>query len=297
MGAVARLRLLLLLSWVNWIRHLQKYDQNQPTRTPMTSATNKSAFQDPGVVKYYGSDSALQPPEQRILEMLRPQLAEMSMLDIGVGTGRTTRFFAPLVKTYVGVDYAPAMVDECRARFDAENGSIQFSTADVRDLSEFADHSFDLVMFSYNGLDYIAHEERLVALREMARVARRGGIFVFSTHNLLALPALFARRDGLWRSPILALRHFVFQFRLRRQIPAGRLDALMSAPWAIVNDGAHDFRVETYYIRPSEQLRQLEAMFTDIVVFRLLANGEPLEHLSTIDTYRDPWVYFLCSVR
>ena len=35
------------------------------------------------------------------------------MLDIGVGTGRTTMHFAGLVKEYVGVDYSSALIQAC----------------------------------------------------------------------------------------------------------------------------------------------------------------------------------------
>ena len=78
---------------------------------------NCKTFNSDKVVKNYSGSVDLQKPEKTVLDLLRPELAGMRMLDLGVGTGRTTRHFAPLVKEYVGVDYAPAMVKYCQAHF------------------------------------------------------------------------------------------------------------------------------------------------------------------------------------
>jgi len=259
--------------------------------------SNRETFEHVDVVRYYGSDQSLQAPEQRILDLLRPQLAEMSMLDIGVGTGRTTAFFAPLVKRYLGVDYAAAMIERCQRRFAAQEGRLEFGVADVRDLSHFADKSFDLVMFSYNGLDYISHEDRLLGLGEMARVLRSGGTFVLSSHNILSLPALFDFGRGIQLHPIRTLEHLLAQFRLRRALPLSTLPQVMARPWAIVNDGSHEFRVKTYYILPSAQVKQLEPWFRDVQTFRLRGNGEQLPDFAAMDACTDPWIYFVCTRR
>jgi SAM-dependent methyltransferase len=263
----------------------------------VTPVSNQDTFGASEVVSYYGSDPALQPPEQRILDALRPQLGDMSMLDIGVGTGRTTKYFAPLVRRYVGVDYAPSMVAECERRFGVEPGKREFRTADARDLRDFAESSLDFVLFSYNGIDYISHEDRLRALAEIARVLRPGGTFVMSAHNILALPAAFDIWRGLSLHPLNSLRHLAFQFKLRRAIPSALRRELQTRPWAVVNDGAHEFRVETYYLRPSEQIRQLESAFRDIEAFRLRGGGERIADLSAVDTCTDSWIYFQCTRR
>ena len=39
------------------------------------------------------------------------------MLDIGVGTGRTSRYFASNFNQYHGIDYSSAMIDFCRKKF------------------------------------------------------------------------------------------------------------------------------------------------------------------------------------
>lgn len=263
----------------------------------MERISNHDTFDSSDVVSYYDRDPELQLPERRILDALRPQLGRMAMLDIGVGTGRTTEFFAPLVRSYVGVDYAAAMVEQCLHRFGSAPGTREFRIADASDLRDFADDSFDFVLFSYNGIDYIPHEDRLRALAEVARVARPGGTFVMSSHNLFGLPALFDVRSGVSLHPLETLRHLAHQLKLRRAIPAVRRRELLARQWAVVNDGAHDFRVETYYLRPSEQVRQLDAEFRDIEAYRLRGNGERLPDLHAMDACTDPWIYFRCTVR
>jgi ubiquinone/menaquinone biosynthesis C-methylase UbiE len=63
----------------------------------------------------------------------------MNMLDIGVGGGRTTKYFFPLAKEYVGIDYSPEMIQACKKKFP----ELRFEVADVRNLSLFGDGHFD----------------------------------------------------------------------------------------------------------------------------------------------------------
>ena len=48
----------------------------------------------------------------------------------------------------------------------------------------FEDSSFDFILFSFNGIDYMNHDERIRTLREIRRILKTGGYFCFSTHNL-----------------------------------------------------------------------------------------------------------------
>lgn len=50
---------------------------------------------------------------------------------------------------------------------------------DARDLSTFSDQSFDLVWFSFNGIDYVNHIDRLTILQEIYRVTKPGAILYF----------------------------------------------------------------------------------------------------------------------
>ena len=101
------------------------------------------------------------------------------MLDIGVGGGRTTAYFLDRVGSYVGVDYSPELVEACRERFPGADVSL----GDARHLARFPDGSFDFVLFSFNGIDYVSQHGRHQVLAEVRRVLATGGTWMFSTHN------------------------------------------------------------------------------------------------------------------
>jgi SAM-dependent methyltransferase len=93
------------------------------------------------------ADAGLFPAERAILDLLG-QVPSGDVLDLGVGTGRTVPFLFPQARTYVGIDYARAAIEEARTNFPEADLRVM----DARDLSAFADSSFDLVLFGYNGI-------------------------------------------------------------------------------------------------------------------------------------------------
>jgi len=128
------------------------------------------------VTKYAALDT-LSACEQALFDTyLRPGMA---ILDLGVGAGRTTPYLSAIASRYVGVDYSEEMIRACRNKFP----HLQFNVADAADLSQFADASFDAVVFSYNGIDCLALDKRESCLRECHRVLKAGGVCIFSTHN------------------------------------------------------------------------------------------------------------------
>jgi ubiquinone/menaquinone biosynthesis C-methylase UbiE len=215
----------------------------------------------------------------------------MRMLDIGVGAGRTTAHFADLVAEYVAVDYSETMIRACKHRFGNVSSHIAFEVCDVRSMTIFPDSAFDFILFSYNGIDSISHEDRLIAFREIKRVCKSGGLFCFSTHNLQSIEQLFAVQSSdlarsvyrKWiRNPMLMLLNENFQ-------------ELKKRPFAIIRDGTHWFRLKNYYITPSEQLRQLEQFgFKNARLYQL--NGDEIRESARVqDTITDHWIYYLCN--
>ncbi|TFZ06029.1 class I SAM-dependent methyltransferase [Ramlibacter henchirensis] len=254
---------------------------------------NAATWLDPGMVACYAGDTGLQGAEARILSELRPRMGAWSMLDVGVGGGRTTRHFAPAVADYVGVDISPSMVEHCRREFGS--GHCRFEVTDVRELSALGKRRFDLVLFSYNGLDYLTHEDRLRALEQIHEACRPGGYFCFSTHNIEALPHLMRLRAQYTRDPEWLWRNLGnwFRWRLRHARHVARV-AAQRREWAIVNDGAHECRLETYYVRPAAQLAQLEPAFGGTRVFSVDGQELAREDLESTD---GDWLYFLCQAR
>lgn len=147
-----------------------------------TASSNKhlnfNLFDSSELVESYSSTSGLTPAEQVLVDRWVQPGSEI--LDLGVGTGRTYNALASKASRYVGVDFAPVMVDSARRNHPAGC----FAVHDASDLSAFPDASFDVVMFSFNGLDYLHPlQNRRQALREIHRVLRPGGRFIFSSHN------------------------------------------------------------------------------------------------------------------
>ena len=258
-----------------------------------TADENRMAFNTEKLVEAYGAEWNLQKPERAILESLRDRLADMRMLDIGVGRGRTTAHFGPLVKEYTGIDYAPKMIEACRQQFRYAKVPFRFEVGDARDLHVFGDGVFDFILFSFNGLDAMTHEDRLASFREVQRVGRRGGYFSFSSHNLDAPMKPFSlRQDRAFSGiPLWVLRRIIFILRNREAL--GRIQA---EDHIIFHDTADGSRFLYYYIRPEAQVKQLRELgFHDIQLFSR-EGEEILEGSGTRSPLPDAWIYYLCSM-
>lgn len=131
------------------------------------------------IVEYAGM-AELFPVEEHILDNYFPS-GPAQVLDLGCGGGRTTVHLAERGYQVTAGDIVPEMVEEARKRISG----VAFKVLDATCLdlpSEF----FDVVWFSFNGLDYIyPFHNRLSALHEIKRVLKPGGIFVYSSHNIL----------------------------------------------------------------------------------------------------------------
>lgn len=227
---------------------------------------NQKMFMADGTVRHYANACELQVAEQAIRERLVSWLDGKAMLELGIGGGRLTSAYTSLVGTYVGLDYSEPMVDACKARFGQEPPKRTFIVGDARNMPEFSPSSFDFVLFGFNGIDYVDHADRHLVFGEIRRVLKPGGFFCFSTHNLRCIPELFHLKLGRYLTVGAKFRHLVKYGVLHAVNPSVR--RLSSLPHAIVNDGLLGFRLKTYYITPSEQLRQLEdAGFTDIEIY------------------------------
>lgn len=241
------------------------------------------------------TDMALMPAERAVLRRLVPRLGEIDMLDLGVGTGRTGWTFAPLVRRYVGIDYSPRMIAAAEKRIGGEPG-VELMLGDARDLSA-VDGEFDFVLFSFNGIDAVSPEDRLRVLDGVRARLRPGGLFLFSTHSLGALP--FDTRRPL--SPRLAhipayrayswFKAIAYARRIRTINRGLDLATARARGWDVVPSMAHNFRITDYYVDLEFQIRQLREHGFDIVaVYDTKGREVNLPHPS-----RDPWFDFLCA--
>ena len=254
--------------------------------------SNKDTYEAQGVVKSYSAQNDLQKPEETILNILKNKAGNMRMLDIGVGGGRTTLYFAGLVKEYIGIDYSENMIKACRMRFSNCLENMSFEVCDAKAMEIFKDDYFDFILFSFNGIDYISHEDRLKALQEIKRVGKKGGFFCFSTHNLRSVDKLLAVKLSVNPAKML---YFILQHLLLRFMNRG-LRKLRNEPYAIIRDGAYRFRLATYYVKPEMAAKQLSDLgYRNIRVYSL-TNGEEVSDKSELETIIDPWLYYLCNI-
>jgi len=147
---------------------------------------NLQVYSAPPVVSYYASLDYLTPCERLLFDGYIK--SGSSILDLGVGGGRTTAYLAGRASHYVGLDYAAAMIKACQTKFP----HLDFRVADAADLSAFRDESFDAVVFSFNGIDMLPSAARRACLEHIYRVLRPGGALIFSSHNPRAI---LVRRD------------------------------------------------------------------------------------------------------
>ena len=196
-----------------------------------------------------------------LLYKFEEKLKSMRMLDIGVGGGRTTNYFANRVKHYIGIDYSKEMIDICQKKFSC----LEFLHCDVRNMAIFGDNSFDIVFFSFNGIDNLGHDDRLIALKEIRRVCKKpGGIFFFSSHNLNFIPYWFSFKFSL--DPFITFGNLYKYILLRLK----NINVKCNRGYAIINDGAHNFKFTQYYIVPTVQIDQLRNIgFKKIQAYRL----------------------------
>ncbi len=261
----------------------------------MGEDTNQKIYKTRDIVQYYGQLRQLQPAEQTVLNFFQKQLSSMTMLDIGVGGGRTTQHFAPMVKKYIGIDYSREMIAACQNRFNLTTKTISFDVCDARDLSQFEDNSFDLILFSFNGIDYISHDQRLQVFQEIYRVGKSGGYFFFSSHNLQGIEREFYWRNQLSFNPFTTYVNGIMFAFLRFFNRSINYTQLKASNFAILRDESHNFRLKTYYIRPTEQIKQLDSNFREIKVYSW-KTGQEIPSKNDLITNSDMWLYYLCLI-
>jgi ubiquinone/menaquinone biosynthesis C-methylase UbiE len=165
----------------------------------MLENVNHRYYEAIGVAEQYGKDCDVIGAEEVILDFLRNDARRESVLELGIGGGRTTPHLLAITKDYVGVDYSKRMVETCRQKFD----SI-FMVCDARNMPSFENERFSAVVFWGNGIDEVSQSDRMLILHEVNRVLKKDGFFTFSSHNLdwHGVPAFTLKGFSLSRKTI-----------------------------------------------------------------------------------------------
>ncbi|MFN8016940.1 MAG: class I SAM-dependent methyltransferase, partial [Acidimicrobiales bacterium] len=202
------------------------------------------------------------------------------ILDLGVGTGRTTPWLAERGSSYLAIDYAPAMVEAAQRLHPGRDIRV----GDAADLSFVEDGSVDVVVFSYNGIDYLDDEARHRALDEVVRVLVPGGTYVFSTHNPRAVaipPPSTGSLPKRWAAAGLMSAR-----RVARMVPSS---AFRSGEGWILDPVRGGLR--THMATPDRVREELAGHGLEVLEVR---NGDEPRRPST---YRTPWWYYAARRR
>ncbi len=244
---------------------------------------NQKFWQSKKIANFYSTRNYLQKPEDFIKNKLAQNKDLSKMLDIGVGGGRTTRHFGKMFSEYVGIDYSNAMVDLCNNEFKSYS-NFSFEFKDVRSYN-FENQSFDFVLFSYNGIDYMNDVDRMKTLKNIKNALTPEGIFAFSSHNLNSIKALY-QLNSLKSKDLISWVLFIISNKSRKNI--------LRHNWAIIKDGYLNFKLKTYYIKPLAQRKILLSLgFKQIKIID--KNGDVILLDEEIKKNTDPWLYFMCT--
>ncbi len=251
----------------------------------LVDSVNQKSYAKTKILDYYDDLNELFSAEKVLLEKLFPKIKNSKILDIGIGGGRTTKYLLAISSDYTGLDYVPQFIERVERKY--KRGS--FLCGDARDLKQFASETFDFVLFAYNGIDNVSHEDRLKALKEIRRVLKKGGTFMFSSHNR----DYHGFNKPHWRKEFSLNAKFVknllsYFFFLPKHLRMKNHEVFADG-YAIINDCDHRYSLLTYYVAIGTQIGQLEKVgFSDVGAYN--AQGESVK----TDTVSF-WIYYLTN--
>ena len=118
-----------------------------------------------------------------VLEQLQWEPQGKTMLELGCGAGRMTRSFARRFAHVYATDISPEMLRHARALFP-EAINVDWALVNGTDLTGLSDQTVDFA-FSYIVLQHMPTAEfAFQYLREMLRVLKADGIFLFQFNSL-----------------------------------------------------------------------------------------------------------------
>jgi ubiquinone/menaquinone biosynthesis C-methylase UbiE len=192
------------------------------------------------------------------------------VLEVGAGPGAFTQHLARAGARVTVTDLSPAQLAQNRQRTTEAglaDAVTEWQVADIRDLSGFADGAFDLTLAYGGPLSYV-FEDAPIAVAELLRVTRRGGVVLASVMSTLGAYRYYIRgvvddiarhgsdaitavlRTGDLR-PTQPTGHVCQMYRSDQVPPlvaqaGGEVIAMSASNWAALGDADALARLEAY---------------------------------------------------
>ncbi|MCL9782491.1 class I SAM-dependent methyltransferase [Vibrio sp. S4M6] len=134
--------------------------------------------------EFYHENSQVQSSEAvGLLKSLDIDLADKSLLDIGCGDGKVTRFMSRLGAKVTGVDSSQSMIQFCKS----SDSLVDFINIDAKDVDTLP-NSYSIVT-SFNCLHWISEIEDVLA--NIRKKLEKSGTFI---------GLIYPRCDALWKA-------------------------------------------------------------------------------------------------
>jgi SAM-dependent methyltransferase len=249
-------------------------------------AHNVSIYSLKGIAPYYAREP-LFPPEIQIFIKHKSEFTDKTVLDIGVGTGRTSKYLAPFCKRYVGIELNKDMLD----LFSENLPQIELVQCDMREFYKLNKDKFDFVLGPYSAFDALNHVDRVKMFHNLHAMMQPNGMFAFATHNLNwkgvgSTPQLERAKD-----PVRLFKNMLAHLKCVKNHNRMKPMQEHHETYAILNDISHEWLALLYYISREEQTKQLyEAGFELLEVYDrdgvLLEKGADDSHCAVL--------YYVC---
>ena len=202
---------------------------------------NKLIYRSAKFSESYDSDY-LWPAEKILFEEI-PENSRIA--DLGVGAGRTTKYLLPKASYYKCFDVSANYINKLKAKHIGVNAEVKdFNCSDFFT----SDEQYDVVIISFNSLDYINHKNRISLLNQIVNVLSDGGVLIFSSHNYH------------YKIPDKSYSFLVRFYRLIAKIFIFKKQTTLQEIKYVQDSGLKGTLI-TYYISVREQLVQIENIF------------------------------------
>lgn len=252
---------------------------------------NQETYNNEKVIAEYDQFDFLFKAENHILIKLGSYLRNSSVLDIGIGAGRTTKRLTNLCDKYVGIDYSEKFVVHCKMKFSSIKNT-SFSVADARSMQQFDDNTFDFILFSFNGIDCVDMEGRKLVMEECKRLLKEGGMFCFSFHNFYTIPKLYSLYVS--KNP-LKWNASWYRYKMVNKLNPDR-NSFSDKDYIILRDGENNFKTDVMYTKPEFQLQMLENYGFETVCFYNAERGIKIP-ASQLGESKAQWIYALTKLK